>query len=153
MNRKETQYNKVVNFDKETNEITVLDYTFDDTLHSKPFKGATGSKFEVISKEQFDETIEPYLDDDKELLIYMAENFGDLNRQMIENVDSSEDALKELFFDLSYAELWDYLREELNLSEDEAYIFNCTGGGRCFDKDFQGNINPELSLIIREIES
>lgn len=153
MNRKETKYNKVVNFDKETKEITLLDYTFDDTLHGKPFKGATGTVFEVISKEQFDETIEPYLDDDKELLIYMAENFGDLNRQMIENVDSSEDALKEMFFDLSYAELWDYLREELNLSEDEAYIFNCSSGGRCFDKDFQGNINPELSQVIREIES
>ena len=116
-------------------------------------KGATGSVFEPISKEQFDEVIEPYLNDDKELLIYMAENFGDLNRKMIEAVDSSEEALKNLFFDLSYQELWEYIREELNLSEDEAYIFNRIGWGRCFDKDFQGNINPELSEIIREFES
>ena len=148
--RTQTNYNKVVNFDKETNEIAVLDYIF---KHEDGFKGATGSKFEPISKKQFDETIEPYLDDDIEFLIYMAENFGDLNRQMIENVDSSEDALKELFFDLSYSELWDELREVCGLDEEEAYIFNYIGGGRCFDKDFEGNMNTDLSVLIREIES
>lgn len=148
--RTETKYNKVVNFDEETREITVLDgiFTYEDG-----FKGATGSKFELVSKEQFNETIEPYLDDKEELLCYFADNFGEITSDMIRNVDASEDALKELFFDLSYAELWDYLREELNLNEEEAYIFNCSGGGRCFDKDFQGNINPELSKLIREIES
>lgn len=148
--RTETKYNKIVNFDKEINEITMLDYTFKD---NKNFKGATGTKFELISKSYFDETIEPYLDNDKELLIYMSENFGELNRQMIENVDSTEEGLKNMFFDLSYIELWDYIREELGLSEDEAYIFNCTGGGRCFDKDFEGNVNVELSKVIRKFES
>ena len=83
----------------------------------------------------------------------MAENFEDLNREIIENIDSSEEALKELFFDLSYSEMWDELREVLNLNENEAYIFNCVGGGRCFDKDFQGNISPELSKVIREYEN
>lgn len=74
---------------------------------------------------------------------------------MIDNIEeaSKEESLKELFFDLSYIELWDYMREELNLSEDEAYIFNCSGGGRCFDKDYQGNYNEDLSQLIREIES
>lgn len=148
--RTETKYNKIVNFDKETNEITMLNYTF---KYNKNFKGATGTKFELISKSYFDETIEPYLDNDKELLIYISENFGELNRQMIENVDSTEEGLKNMFFDLSYIELWDYIREELGLSEDEAYIFNCTGGGRCFDKDFEGNVNVELSKVIRKFES
>lgn len=151
--RAETKYNKIVNFDKETNEITVLDYTFDDTLYGKPFKGATGAKFEIISKEQFYEVIEPYLDNKEELLCYMADNFGEVSSNMIRNADASEEALKELFFDISYIEMWDELREELNLSEEEAYIFNCVGGGRCFDKDFQGNVNPELSIVIREFES
>ena len=45
------------------------------------------------------------------------------------------------------------MREELNLSKDEAYIFNCLGGGRYFDKDYQGNYNEELSQLIREIEA
>jgi len=57
-----------------------------------------------------------------------------------------------MMFDTSYKELWDYMRQELNLNEEEAYIFNCTGGGRCFDKNFQGNINPELSKKIRNAE-
>lgn len=65
----------------------------------------------------------------------------------------ANDEVEGFVFDTSHNELWDYLREELNLSEDEAYIFNCIGGGRCFDKDFNGNINPELSILIREIES
>lgn len=145
-----TKYNKIVNFDKDTNEITVLNETF---KHNDGFKGATGTQFEIVSKEQFDDTIEPYLDNKHELLCYMADNFRSLSSDMVRNADASEEALKELFFDISYVEMWDELREELNLNEEEAYIFNCVGGGRCFDKDFQGNINPELSIIIREIES
>lgn len=147
--RQSKQYNKVVDYNKETGEITVLSEIFN---YENNFKGATGSVFEAVSRSQFNETIEPYLNDDKELLIYMAENFGDLNREMTENVDSSEDALKGLFFDLSYEEMWEYLRKELELDEDKAYIFNCVGGGRCFDKDFQGNINESLSKLIRDIE-
>lgn len=143
-------FNKVVNFDKETNEITVLRdvFSYDDGM-----RGAVGSKFEALSEDQIQEVIGEYEDDDKELLIYMAENFGEINRDIIENIDSSRDALIELFFDLSYENLWDELREQTGLSEEESVIFNCIGGGRCFDKDFQGNVNPELSKIIREYES
>jgi len=108
-----------------------------------------------VSKEQFDETIEPYLDEPMELLKYYVEQGMGISTEMIDNIDyaATEEGLTELFFDLSYNELWDYLREDLNLSQEEAYIFSCVGGGRCFDSDFKGNINPELSLIIREFES
>ena len=128
----------------------MLDYTF---KHSKDFKGSVGTIFQPISKSYFDEIIEPYLDNDKELLIYMAENFGELNRRMIENIDSTEEGLKNMFFDLSHIELWDDIREELGLSEDEAYIFDCRGGGKCFNKEFEGNINVKLSKVIRKFES
>lgn len=127
------------------NEITVLDEAFD---YGDGFKGLTGSVFEIISKDYFDETLEPYLNDNKETLIYMAENFGDLSREIIEGVDSSEEGLTELFFDTSYRGLWDYLREELNLTEKEAYIFNCTGGGRCFNKDDKFTHNVELEKYL-----
>lgn len=147
--RTQTDYNKIVDYNKETGEITVLDYIFDDGN----FKGATGTKFQLVSKEDFYETIEPYLDDKEELLCYMADNFGSLTSEMIRYADPSEERLKELFFDLSYSEMWDDLRTELSLNEEEAYIFNCSGSGRCFDKNFQGNMNPELSLLIRAIES
>lgn len=158
--RTETAYNKVVNYDKESGEIIVLSYTFRDTKETGvesviTMQGATGNVFEIVSKEQFNETIEPYLNEPMELLKYYVEQGLGTTVEMIDNIDHAvtEEGLKELFFDLSCDELWDYLREELNLSEEEAYIFNCVGGGRCFDSDFEGNINPELSIIIREFES
>ena len=149
--RTQTEYNKIVNYNKETKEVTVLDYIFKDGS----FKGATGTVFEIISKDYFDETIEPYLNEPLKLLKYYVEQGFDINTRMVDNIEeaSGEESLKELFFDLSYSELWDYMREELNLSEDEAYIFNCSGGGRCFDKDYQGNYNENLSQLIREIEA
>ena len=149
--RTQTEYNKIVNYNEETKEITVLDYIFKDDS----FKGATGTRFEIISKDYFDKTIKPYLNEPLELLKYYVEQGFDINTRMIDNIEeaSGEERLRELFFDLSYSELWDYMREELNLSKDEAYIFSCSGGGRCFDKDYQGNYNEKLSQLIREIEA
>lgn len=143
--RTQTDYNKIVNYNKETNEVTVLDYIFDDTLHGKPFKGATGTKFEPVNKDDVMEAIEP-----SNVLNYLAENQISLNCKFTE---LDEDDFINVMYDTSYKELWNYLREELSLDEEEAYIFTCTGGGRCFDKNFKGNINPELSKLIREIES
>lgn len=127
------------------NEITVLDAAFE---YADGFKGLTGTVFQAVSKSEFDDILEPYLDNDKETLIYLAENFGELNREMIESVDSSEEALTDLFFDTSYSDMWDYLREELNLTEDEAYIFNCVGGGRCFRADDKFTHNTELEKYL-----
>lgn len=151
--KEEIKYNKVVNI-AEDGEITVLDYVF---KYRDSFKGATGSKFEPITESKLQEVISDYEGNDKELLIYFAENFGELNRQIIENLDSSREALIELFFDSSHSDLWDYLREEMGetdpTSENYPVLFNCIGGGRCFDAKFKGNKNPELSKIIRKYES
>ena len=150
--RQETKYNKIVNFDEDTKEIIVLDDIF---KYEDGFKGATGSKFEPVSRDEYEDRTDE--DNFVEYLIgsgidlpdnFKRSGFEGLAKAMIAN-----DEVKDFVFDTSYNELWEYLREELNLSEDEAYIFNCIGGGRCFDKDFNGNINPELSILIREIES
>lgn len=148
----QTDYNKIVNFDKETNEITVLDYIF---KYNDGFKGATGTKFEPITKSEYkermqkDNVIEYLIDSGIDLPEnYKRSGFNGLYKAMKQNNE-----LESFIFNTSYSELWNYLRTELNLSKDEAYIFNCSGGGRCFDKDFEGNINPELSKVIREIES
>ena len=150
--RQETKYNKIVNFDEDTKEITVLDGIF---KYEDGFKGATGSKFEPVSRDEYEDRTDE--DNFVEYLIdsgidlpdnFKRSGFEGFAKAMIVN-----DEVENFVFDTSYNELWDYLREELNLSEDEAYIFNCIGGGRCFDKDFNGNINPELSILIREIES
>jgi len=168
--RQQTNYNKIVNFDKESNEITLLDYTFN---HNDGFKGATGTKFEIVSKENYKESmkkesvIEHILDcgiplkfySNKVQDYYTQDNEFDIDDTLRETAarrcfkamrDNKE--IGDFTFNCSYRELWGYLREELSLSEDEAYIFNCTGGGRCFDEDFQGNINPELSEVIRIAE-
>lgn len=151
-NRIETKYNKVVNI-AEDGEITVLSETFD---YSDGFKGATGNKFYPVTESDIQDRISEYEDNDTELLIYYAENFGDLTADMIRNVDSSREALLDLFFDRSYDELWDYLREVIGETDENSdsypVFFECTGGGRCFDKDFQGNYNVELSETIRELE-
>ena len=150
--KQETKYNKIVNFDEDTKEITVLGGIF---KYEDGFKGATGSKFEPVSRDEYEDRTDE--DNFVEYLIdsgidlpdnFKRSGFEGLAKAMIAN-----DEVKDFVFDTSYNELWEYLREELNLSEDEAYIFNCIGGGRCFDKDFNGNINPELSILIREIES
>lgn len=150
--RTQTNYNKIVNFDKETNEITMLDYIFN---HNDGFKGATGTKFEPITKSEYkermqkDNVIEYLIDSGIELPEnYKRGGFNSLYKAMKQNNE-----LESFIFDTSYSKFWDYLRKELKLSKEEAYIFNCSGGGRCFDKDFEGNINPELSKVIREIES
>mgnify|MGYP001556407101 FL=1 len=150
--KQETKYNKIVNFDEDTKEITVLGGIF---KYEDGFKGATGSKFEPISRDEYEDRTDEdnfveYLIDSG---IYLPDNFKRSGFEGLAKAMIANDEVKDFVFDTSYNELWEYLREELNLSEDEAYIFNCIGGGRCFDKDFNGNINPELSILIREIES
>lgn len=79
------------------------------------FKGATGSRFEMVSKAEYKERM-------------------------------SKDNVIESILECGVPE--QFARGGAN-----AFIFNCSGGGRCFVSDFQGNVNPELSKIIREYES
>lgn len=141
-------YKSVVNF--ENGEITVLDYVFDD---GNGWKGATGTIFRPISREQYDEdtTFENIREQLKEMSDLPKEYWdGGYNEWTQAIIDNGE--TENVLYDTSYEELWDNLREELGLDEDSAYIFDCCGGGRCFSKDYQGNINPELSKVIREYE-
>lgn len=150
-NRKQIDYNKVVNFDSETRQITVLSYVFD---YGDGFKGATGSIFEPISKQSHDEAIE-----DENIIDYLVDSGIELTQDQKRDgfsgvVATMDDAERSSFmFDLSYQELWPMLRKSCGLNEDEAYIFNCIGGGRCFDADFTGNKNKPLSKIIRQYET
>lgn len=152
--RKETTYNKVVNV-ADDGEITVLADTFEyssETENIITMRGATGNKFYPITEEQIQERIGDLEGDDMEVLKYYADNFGGVTSQMIDKVDSSREALINLFFDDSYRYMWDDLREQCGLTEEQAVIFDCVGGGRCFDEKYHGNINPELSEIIRQYE-
>lgn len=142
--------NKVVDF--VDGEITVLDGLF---RYSDGFMGATGSNFYPVSKAEYKErtkkaNVKEHIRDCYDA-DYILDNFGSLEKAY--KLLKDNDEIEQFMFDTSYSELWDYLREELKLSEKESYIFDCVGGGRCFDKDFQGNINPELSEYIRKFEN
>lgn len=148
-----TKYNKIVNHNPEKREVTLLEDTF---VYSDSFKGATGSKFEYISEKEYKkltskkeviERLKSCLDAN-----WLFEN-GYRSYSGLYNSMKQNNEIDEFCFDYSYTHLHDQMRQELNLSEKEAYIFNCISGGRCFDKDYQGNINPELSKIIRDFES
>ena len=149
--KEQTNYNKVVNID-EDGEITVLDYTF---IHSADFKGAIGNIFYPVSKKRYDEktetdnVIEYLIDSGLEL----PGHFERGGYAALVDAMEANDEIEDFMFDTSYRELWDELRKVCKLTEDEAYIFECVGGGRCFDKDFQGNVNKPLSKIIRKFES
>ena len=143
-------FNKIVDI-AEDNQITVLDYVFD---HGDGFKGATGSNYYPVTENEIQDRISEYEDDDTELLCYYAENFGELTPEMIRNVDSSRESLIELFFDNSIDSNLEHEKEIRKYFPEEDFpIIECVGGGRCFDKDFQGNKNKELSKIIREYET
>jgi hypothetical protein len=151
--RKQIDYNKIVNV-AEDGEITVLHYIFFDTMHGEPFNGATGHKFYPVSREQYEERTEreyviDYLIDAG---LELPEQYKRGGFEALYDAMEANNEIDSLMFDTSYSELWDYMREALNLTEDQAVIFDCVGGGRCFEKGFKGNFNPELSAEINKAE-
>lgn len=155
-----TTYNKIVNV-SECGEIQVLDDVF---MYRDGFKGATGSRFYPVTKKQYKQSttlkaIEERLRDSVcedevpyEYKEYERGRYKNPYKKWAEAIKEASEA-EDFMFDTSYSYLWSYLRDELGLSENEAYIFECVGGGRMFDKNFQGNYNPHLSEIIRKYEN
>lgn len=148
--RKQIDYNKVVDV-ADDGTITMLDYVFEDGN----MRGAVGTRFVPVSKEFYDEytskesLIEYLMDSQVEVPdCYKRGGYEAWADGIINCGDVGE-----FMFDQSYSEHWDYLRGTLDLTEDEAYIFECIGGGRCFDKNYVGNKDANLSAIIRRYES
>lgn len=145
--REQIDYKLVVNI-SEDDEITVLDYVFNHGT----FKGATGSIFYPVSKDSYEErkSLDYIIDSYKWLWQEAVKD--DRTEKGLEDWIESQDFDDEFLFDTSYSSLWDYLRT-FGYSEEKYPIFECVGGGRCFDDSFQGNINEELSEVIRQYES
>ena len=145
--RNQQNINKIVNVVNENNKITeihVLAHVFE---YEDGFKGATGSRFDVISKLEYKERMKR-----KNIIAYLVDCGVERKQAKEIHKTSSINELENLMFDLSYSSLHDYMREELKLSEKEAFIFCCSGGGRMFGTCYQGNYNPDLSRLIREYE-
>ena len=138
-----------MNFDHESKEIQVLESTF---RYDDGFMGACGSRFYPVSREEYEERT-----NDREGLIEWLKDctrepaFGSFEKWADAIIASGETG--SILYDLSYSEHWDSIREEVGMTEDEAYIFDCVGGGRMFSADYQGNMNPDLCQIIRNYES
>lgn len=146
--REQTDYNLVVNV-AEDNEITVLDYVF---IHSDSFKGATGSVFYPISTREYEDRKSYNSLKDSYKWLWQEAVASSRTEEGLENWLEEQDFDDDFLFDTSYSGLWDYLRS-FGFPEEDYPIFECVGGGRCFNSDFQGNINPELSIIIRKYEN
>lgn len=155
METKRIYINKVVKV--EGNTITVLESAFDD---GDGFKGLVGTSFEPISKAQYKERtklseVEDYLrscvSENEVPDKFLYTDSGNISKNPYKRwakAIKEADELGYVMFDTSYEELWDYLREELNLSEEEAYIFNCIGGGRCFTAQDKFTHNKELEKYL-----
>lgn len=147
MKKEQIDYNKVVNIE-EDGEIHVLNYVFN---HGS-FKGAVGSRYYPVTEEEIQDRISEYEADTEAYEEYLWDASGDRDWAKQHSKYNSREDLLHMMFDLSDEDFWPELREQCDLTEEQAVIFGCTGGGRMFDKDFQGNVNPELSEIIREYE-
>lgn len=148
------EFNKVVNYNKETNEITVLDDVFSGVFsYNDGFYGATGTTFLPVSKAEYKERTKKANVIEKILEVGVPELFQLTGANGCYKAMKENGEIESFMFDTSYSELWKYLRKELKLNKTNAYIFECTGGGRCFDNNFNGNVNPELSEIIRKFET
>lgn len=148
MERTKEKFNKVVNYDG--NEITVLEEVFS---YEDGMKGACGIIFEPISRERYDddtsfESIRESLKDASELPKDFED--GGYNAWTQAIIDNCEEG--EVMYDYSFSEIWDNIREELGLDDENAFVFNCIGCGRIFNENYQGNMNLELSAKIREYE-
>lgn len=152
--KEKTDINKIVKV--QDGEITVLKYAF---KYEDGTKGLTGTIFEPVSKAWYKENtklsaIEQRLRDsvsEEEVPFEFREHHSGFYKNPYlkwAKAIKDNDEAGEFMFDCSYIKLWDYLRTELNLSEKEAYVFNCIGGGRCFNVNDEFTHNKELEKYL-----
>jgi len=147
--RKQINYNQIVGIIG--NDIYMLDYTFSD---GKDFKGATGTVFNLVSKEQYEETMDNQ--DDLFLDMWKDAVANNTTEQSFKDWfnDISDDEKLEINFDQSYSEYHDEIREIMNVSKEDYPVICCTGGGRCFKKGmkFDKVFNKKLIAEINKFE-
>jgi hypothetical protein len=147
--RQETKYNKLVGIIDD--EYCFLDYTFKDG----DFMGACGTILQPITRKQYE-----YDTSEDSLLERLGEwwkNAVDNNSTELGKVEWVRDIYNrdgdDALYDLSGYDLWDQLRN-IGLTEEDYPVFNCIGGGRCFDKNmkFDKVYDQKLVDIINQYE-
>lgn len=158
--RTKKEYNEIIGITK-NGEIHMVDYIFEDTLHGKPFCGATGSCFYPLTQEQVDDRKDPEtLKDTYDFLWREAvaeERTEDSLEDYMEQIVRESEWSGELFpgHDNSYVDKIpeDFQREYFA----DAVGFECVGGGRMFSdvkaEDYEVLLRPDLLKLIQEAES
>ena len=151
--REQKNYNAVIG--RAGDEIYVLDYTFDDTMHGKPFRGAVGSVFRAVSREEREERTSPEALKERlrEPWQEACKN-GCEERSLAEYCQNVKDTDgTDFIFDLSYCGMWPEIRKAYpKYKDEEAFpIFECTGGGRCFSRGGKMAVLPAAKKLWAEI--
>ena len=145
--RKQVSYNKVVGV--KDNEIYLVNYTFEDTLYDKPFKGVTGSVLVPLSQDEIDARGD---------LDQVIDSYGYLWVEAVNSGSttlSQEDYMQDLIdqedgyflgHDLSDVH---YIEDNPKIKElfPEAVTYECVGGGRCFKKNMEFDIVFDQHLL------
>lgn len=136
MTRKATTYNEILGRDKD-GSVIVLNDVFD---YGDRFNGAAGSVFEIVSREEVEEAIEPENFEEYVREIWqmeVAEWVTDSGlAEWIEHYFDTEEEKIEYLYDSSYSHLHPAIREAFDVPEDA--VINCTGGGRMFPGALEG---------------
>ena len=158
MARNETKYNKVIGYDKELGEIYICNYTFDDVMHDKPFRGATGSVLMAVTPEQVEyyndiETVLERFDGsgllkdeyDEDIREELAESFDENDIESFESEEAFEDA-REKYIDENASDK----AEEFNRELAEKEINYAYGSFPFHDDSDIGYITEEDTKILEE---
>ena len=136
MTRTATTYNEILGRD-EHDSVIVLDDVFE---YDYGFKGATGTRFEIVSREEVEEAIETenFEDYARELWqMEVAEGITESGlEEWTENYFGTEEEKIEYLYDSSYSHMHPAIREAFNVPEDA--VINCIGGGRMFPAALEG---------------
>lgn len=149
--REQTDYYEIIA--KDGNEIIMLDYTF---KHGDTFKGATGTRFELVSKGEYEErTDRSNIEDEYKWLWQEAIASGNCESSYSEYVDELMQDVDLLVFDPSYSEHHNKIREMLGVTEEDYPMITCTGGGRMFKhkNEYETIYRQDLLDIISEFET
>lgn len=147
--RKQINYDTLIG--RQGYDYIFLDYVFN---HGDGFKGATGTRMELVSKDEYDNAME---DTDRWEERWRDAVAAKQTEQGLEDwvEELSTKEKEEWLWDNSYGdELRDQIRA-LGYTEEEYPIIACTGGGRCFSvaDTWDELYEPELWELIKEYET
>lgn len=136
MTRTATTYNEVLGRD-EHGSVIVLDEVFE---YNNGFKGATGTRFEIVSREEVEEAIEPenfegYVHEIWQMEVSEGVTTAGLEEWTEHHFETDEEKIGYLY-DNSYSHLHPAIRKAFDVAEDA--VIHCTEGGRMFPDALEG---------------